>query len=202
MHQRRFTLQTSTVLIAALFCCGTATYAAEKELKTTTPATTAPAATTVPSAQEVIARVNGKPIYAIELRRAKKVFMAGQPGLQIPAERQKEFDLQALNQLISAELLYQDGQKLEIKDIDKQIEAKISQSKSRFPSEQEFDKSIQTLEMTVADLKDYTRRDIVIANFIQTLLQKHRSATRIQGNSTTRTRTSSTRARPSGPATS
>jgi len=167
MHQRRFRLQARIGLTAALFCCATATYAAEKELKTTPPATSSPAAASAATAQEVIARVNGKPIYAIELRRAKKVITASQPGLQIPAERQKEFDLQALNQIISAELLYQAGQKLEVKELDKQVTDKISQSKKRFPSEQEFDKAIQAMEMSAADLNDYTRRDIVIANFIQ-----------------------------------
>ena len=167
MHPRSFTLRRPILMIATLLCCGTTTYAAEKESATTPAATAAPATTTAPSTQEVVARVNSKPIYAIELRRAKKVITSGQPGLQIPADRQKEFDLQALNQIISAELLYQAGQKLETKDLDKQVAAKISQSKSRFPSEQEFDKTLQSMDMTTADLNDYTRRDIIIANFIQ-----------------------------------
>lgn len=165
MFFRRFTPRTQ-ILIAAMACCCTAAYAADKELKSA-PAPSSGSAATIPeSARQVIARVNGNPIYAVELRRAEKAVMSAQPGFQIPADRQKEFDLQALNQLISAELLYQAGQKLEIKDIDKQVADKLSQSKSRFPNEEAFEKAIQSMDLTDADLKEYSRRDIVITNFI------------------------------------
>lgn len=132
------------------------------------PATTSPVATTFESPPlDVIARVNGKAIYAIELQRAKKVIQANQPGQQIPSEKQKEFDLQIAAQLISAELLYQAGQKLEIKDLDKQLDDKMSQAKTKFPSIQEFENAIKALKMDEKDLREYTRRDLVISNFVE-----------------------------------
>lgn len=162
MHLEKYSVRATFAILAALVCFSSTTFAAEAEQKTA-PAAAAPAK----AAQEVIATVNGKPVYAVELQRAKKVIMSGQPDLQIPPDQQKEFDLQALGQLTSAELLYQAGQKLEIKDLEKQVEDKISQGKTKFGSAQEFEKVVQALDMTENDLRDYTRRDITISNFIQ-----------------------------------
>jgi peptidyl-prolyl cis-trans isomerase C len=125
------------------------------------------------ASSDVVAKVNGAAINAMELRRAKKVMMAGQPGMQIPPDRQKEFDQQALSQIISAELLYQAGEKLKINDIEKQVDAKLAQSKTRFPTPEDFTKAIKELEMTEAELREYTRRDLIISNFIdQTIVPK------------------------------
>ena len=174
MHLRKSLASSTLLAIATLFCFTPAGYAAEQKPAKALPAINADATGSVTTAkpaettaQEVIARVNGEPIHAIELQRAKKVIMSNQPNMQIPPERQKEFDLQALSQLTSAELLYQAGKKLEIKDIDQQIEAKINQGKSRFTDPEDFKKAVQALDMTEKDLLDYTRRDLVISNFIQ-----------------------------------
>jgi peptidyl-prolyl cis-trans isomerase C len=74
---------------------------------------------------------------------------------------------QAVEQLISAELLYQAGQKLDISDIDKQIDAKLAQGKAKFSNEQDFNKAVKELEMDEKDLRDYTRRDLIISNFVE-----------------------------------
>src|SRR6185369_6256437 len=147
MNVKKSMLQTLIALFALLFCFGATTRAADPSQKNTpaaeksaaTSATPATATTATPqSPQDIIARINGKPIYSVELRRARKVIMAGQ---QVPPEHQKEFDQQALEQIVSAELLYQAAQKTEIKDLDKLIADKISLSRKRFPSEQEFEKT-------------------------------------------------------------
>lgn len=168
----RIPLTHSTFLAAAVLLCSTAVHGAE----TPQEKASAPAAAVAPqkeqqpaasAAPQVVARVNGQPIYDVELRRAEKVILSNQPGMNVPPDRKKEFDLQALNQLTSAELLYQAGSKLEIKDLDKQIEAKIQEGRSRFTNPEDFKKAVSALEMTEADLKEYTRRDLVISNFIQ-----------------------------------
>jgi len=117
-----------------------------------------------------VAVVNGKPIAAIDLKRAKKVLMAGRPGMQLPQELVKELDKQALNQLVSAELLYQSAEKQPVKDIDKLVDAKIAQGKTRFANEQDFVKAIRELDMDEKELREYTRRDIVITNFVDATL--------------------------------
>ena len=150
-------------LVATLVSCGSIVSAAEPETKKES-AAAAPAVAAVPL-QGAVARVNGTAIDALELRRARKVLLRGQT---VPAEQQAVLDKQALEQLISAELLYQAAAKLEIKDLDKQIDAKVAQGKARFKDEQEFKKAIKDLEMDEKDLREYTRRDLLISHFVDT----------------------------------
>ena len=149
-------------LVAALVSCGSFVAAAEPEAKKESAATTVSAVTPV---QGAVARVNGATIDAVELRRAKKVLLRGQT---LPAEQQAVLDKQALEQLVSAELLYQAAAKVEFADLDKQIDAKVTQGKARFKDEQEFKKAIKDLEMDEKDLRDYTRRDLLISRFVET----------------------------------
>jgi peptidyl-prolyl cis-trans isomerase C len=153
-------IRRSLMVISALTLFATAVSAADS------PKSTPPATVSGTTIEGPVARINGKEISAIELKRVKQVLLAGQPGVQIPPDKQKEFDLQALEQLISAELLYQAGQKLEVKDLDKLVETKFSQDKSRFANEKDFIKAIGELNMNEKDLRDYTRREVIISNFI------------------------------------
>jgi len=151
------------LLVAALVSCGSLGVAAEPEAKKENAAAAAPSA--VAPLQGAVARVNGSAIDAIELRRAKKVLLRGQT---VPAEQQAALEKQAVEQLISAELLYQAAAKLDVADLDKQIDAKMVQGKARFKDEQEFTKAIKDLEMDEKDLREYTRRDLLISRFIET----------------------------------
>jgi peptidyl-prolyl cis-trans isomerase C len=150
-------------LVAALVSCGSIVSAAEPEAKKESAAiVAAPAAVPL---QGAVARVNGTAIDAVELRRARKVLLRGQT---VPAEQQAVLDKQAVEQMISAELLYQAAAKLEFKDLDKQIDAKVAQGKARFKDEQDFKKAIKDLEMDEKDLREYTRRDLLISHFVDT----------------------------------
>lgn len=149
-------------VIAALVACGTFVQAAEPEVKKEN--APAPAVAVL---QGPVARVNGIAIDAKELRRAQKVLLRGQTA---PAEKQAEIDRQALNQLLSAELLYQASAGLEVKDLDKQIDAKLAQGKARFTKDEDFVKAIKDLEMDEKDLREYTRRDILISSFVESTI--------------------------------
>lgn len=120
----------------------------------------------VANSQDPVARVNGTAINAIDLRRAKKVMLRGQT---VPAEQQSGLDKQAVEQLVSSELLYQAAAKVEIKGLETQVAAKLAQGKSRFKDEQDFRKAISDLEMDENDLREYTRRDLLISNFVDTV---------------------------------
>ena len=150
-------------LVATLVSCGSLVAAAEPEAKKESSAAAAPAA--VAPLKGTVARVNGSNIDAVELRRARKVLLRGQT---VPAEQQSALDKQAVEQLISAELLYQASAKQEIADLDKQIDAKVAQGKARFKDELEFKKAIKDLEMDEKDLREYTRRDLLISRFVET----------------------------------
>lgn len=150
--------------LAALVGSGTFAYAAEPEVKkdaVTATSVTAP----VVDIQGPVAKVNGVSIDAVELRRATKVLLRGQAA---PAGQQAAVDKQALEQLVSAELLYQAAAKVEVTDLDKQIDAKLAQGKARFANEQDFAKAIKDLEMNEKDLREYTRRDLLISKFVET----------------------------------
>nr|WP_223921079.1 peptidylprolyl isomerase [Geobacter sp. AOG2] len=118
--------------------------------------------------KKTAARVNDRDITVAELKRAETVLMAGRPDLQIPPYLQKEFEKQALNQLIGAELLFQAGQRLAVKDLDKRTDAKLAKIKGGFPDAKEYDKALQRIGMNEKMLHDSTRRELVIANFIDT----------------------------------
>jgi peptidyl-prolyl cis-trans isomerase C len=173
MHISRQVPYVAGLLIAALISCGGAAIAADAVATPVTPksetnvAPATPRVETVAANKDVAARVNGVEISALELKRAGKVMMAGQRGAQLSADQQNEMEKQALQQLVSAELLYQAGQKLEYKDLDKQIEAKLAQGRAKFTNEQDFAKAIKDLDMDEKDLKDYTRRDLVITNYVE-----------------------------------
>ena len=162
MHVSRQTLNATGLMVALLLSCCSLAVAADSETK---PA--APKVETAVAVQEPVARVNGVTISALELKRANKVMLAGQRGMTPSADQQKEFEKQALSQLVSAELLYQAARELEIKDLDKQIDDKFAQGKAKFANEQDFVKAMKDMDMEEKDLRDYTRRDLIITNFIE-----------------------------------
>jgi len=152
----------SLTLMTALGLFAVSASAAEPDLKVTPPAAEKDAA----AISGPVARVNGNDIMAAELKRARTVLLASQPDTQLSAGDQKELDRRVVDQLISAELLYQAGQKLVLKDLDKQVEAKITQARGRFSSEADFTKALRDLDMSEKDLREYTRRELIITNFV------------------------------------
>ncbi|QWV93606.1 peptidylprolyl isomerase [Geomonas oryzisoli] len=118
------------------------------------------------SPQAAVEKVNGTAITRAELDRTLKALVGSGDPKQLPPEQLKKATEAALNQLTAAELLYQAGMKLEIKDLDKQVTARIVQSKYQYPSQAEFDKALQSVGMTQKDLEEAARKDIVINNLI------------------------------------
>jgi peptidyl-prolyl cis-trans isomerase C len=119
---------------------------------------------------KVVARVNGKDISAADLKRAEKILIASKPGLQIPPTMLKDFEMQALNQLVSAELLFQASQKLAIKDLDQQTEAKVAQIKKGFPNATEYDKGLQSIGLNERMFETSVRRDLAVAYLVNTAI--------------------------------
>jgi peptidyl-prolyl cis-trans isomerase C len=152
----------SLALITAFSLFVISASAAEPEQKTTPPA----AAKGDALSQGPVARVNGSDVSAVELKRARKILKSGQSDAQLSADEQKELDKRLVDQLVSAELLYQSARKLEIKDLDKQVDAKMTQARGRFANEADFAKAINDLDMSEKDLREYTKRDVIIANFV------------------------------------
>lgn len=113
-------------------------------------------------------RVNGTIITRHEMNRALKVMLA-QNQVQQPLEPEvmKQAEAAVLDQLAAAELLYQEAAKLTVADLDKQIADKMQQNRAKFKSETEFTEALKSVDMTTQDMKDFTRKDLLIGNFVE-----------------------------------
>lgn len=125
--------------------------------------------TAAPAKTDVLAKVNGTPITRVEVDRAVKVLLSQSriPADKLPDELKKQAEKSALEQLISAELLYQAASKDLPKDLDKEVDERIAQNRKKFPSDELFQKALASADLTEADLRDLTRKDIAISNFIE-----------------------------------
>lgn len=131
-------------------------------------AVNAPPAAAQPSPNEPLAKVNGTVITRGEIDRAVNIFLAQNRSPQKPTPDQlQQLHDSALEQMIAAEVLYQAGQKVAPKDAEKQAEEKINESKARFQSPAEFDAVLKSSGLTEAELKDLTRKDIVINALVE-----------------------------------
>lgn len=116
----------------------------------------------------VLATVNGTAITRAELDRAMQVLIAQNRITQkMDAGSRKQAEDAALDQLIHAEVAYQAGLKLEIKDLDKQIADKVAQGKARFPSPAEYEAALKANNLTDKELQELVRKDVVIGNLFQ-----------------------------------
>ena len=120
------------------------------------------------SPAEVMVRVNGIPITRFEVERAVKVMLAqSQMEQPVAPEIMQQAEAAALEQLTAAELLYQEAAKLEVKDLDKEVAERVAQNRAKFSSEAEFEKALNGVDMTAKDMLEFTRKDIIISNFIE-----------------------------------
>lgn len=121
------------------------------------------------SPNSTVAKVGATAITMSELERAMNVLIAQnriQPGTT--PETLKAAQLAALEQLIYAELIYQEGLKTPPADLEQRITAKMAMNKEKFPSQAQFEEALKSSGLTEKDLVDITKKDIVISNYIET----------------------------------
>ena len=160
---RKSTLRSIVVsLVVAIALAGTA-FSAEKK-KTSLKKTTVVS----PATSSIVAKVNGTPITRVELDRATKFMLAqSQNKKELTAEEKKKADSAVLDQLISAELLYQAGKKLPIADIDSRVATQMKQGKTKFPSTEAYEKALKASGLSEKDLEEFARKEIYINNLIE-----------------------------------
>ncbi len=132
----------------------------------------APPAKTEASVQksptDVVVKVNGTPITRAEVDRAVQILLSQNRIPQnLDAATRKQAEDAALDQLIGAEIVYQEGLKLDIKDLDKQVAEKAAQGKARFPSPAEYEAALKTNNLTEKDILELIRKDIVIGKVFE-----------------------------------
>lgn len=119
------------------------------------------------SPSDPMARVNGTTITRQEVDRAVKVMLAqNQVEQPLSADLLKQAQDAALDQLAAAELLFQEASKHEVKDLDKQVADKVAVNRAKFTSDAEFEKALKAVDMTMNDIREFTRKDIIISRFI------------------------------------
>lgn len=164
-----FTLLSALILTAAVPLASRA-----EEAKTPEKLNVAPKEETV-AAKEVktsptdpVAKVGKQTITRGEMERAINVLVAQNrmPKANSPEQR-KQIESFAIEQLITAEMLYQDGMKHPPQDLDKQVTEKIAQTKAKFSTPPEFEAALKGANLTEKELEEITRKDIVISNFVE-----------------------------------
>lgn len=118
------------------------------------------------SPSDPVVKVNGSAITQGEVDRALKILSAqNQAGVRGgPASKQAEDAV--IDQLVSAELLYQAGEKLGVADLDKQVAEKVAQGKAKFPDDAAYEKALKSADLTPKSLEVLVRKDVVINNLV------------------------------------
>jgi len=120
------------------------------------------------SPADVLARVNGTSITRAEVDRATQILLAQNRMPQnLDPDKRKQATDAALDQLINAEVVYQAGLKLEIKDLDKQVADKAAQGKAKFPTPAEYEAALKANNITDKEITELIRKDIVIGNLFE-----------------------------------
>ncbi|MBI1920439.1 MAG: peptidylprolyl isomerase [Geobacter sp.] len=115
-------------------------------------------------AEAVAAKVNGVAISRVEVERAAKAIASQNPAMP---EDAKELEKKAVDQLVTAEVLYQAGKKIEIKDLDKLVSEQIVKARERFPNPEDYKKALDSFGMTEKELETIARKDIVINKLLE-----------------------------------
>ena len=140
---------------------------------TPTPGTSAPAPDAVPGQQPeaakavdpaqlpaVVARINGQDIKKEELvNRAQemRVQLARMRGVQVPPS--SAFYREILDGIVAHKLLFQEAKALGISITDADVDQMMQGFKSRFPSQEVFEKQLADNKMTEADLRKKMQDD-------------------------------------------
>ncbi len=140
--------------------------AAKTETATAEPAKSEPVTTepakAEPTPADPIAKVGKQTITRGEVDRAVAALVA-QKRVSQPnsTAKRRQIEKLALEQLIAAELLYQEGIKTPPSDLDKQVELKISQNKSK------LDTIAKESKLSEKELSELIRKSIVVNDYIE-----------------------------------
>lgn len=125
---------------------------------------------------DVVARVNGEAINRADLEEAvtEVEARAGQP---MPADQRDRVLRAVLDQLIGYRLLVQESAARKTAVPDADVEARIGQIRSQFPSEEIFQQQLQQRKMTLEQLRVDTRSSMQITLMLQAELDAKTAVT-------------------------
>ena len=117
----------------------------------------------------VVAKVNDAAIKESELTKNINQVLAQNPqmGAMVSSEdKMKDFRLKVLQDLITTELLSQEGKKLKIKDLDQQVDEEYKKLRSNLPKEEDFQAALKEHNMTEKDLRKDIEKGIRIQKVV------------------------------------
>lgn len=118
---------------------------------------------------EAIAVVNREKIYKSEFDEGKASLIA-QQGIDLTsmdATSTKQLDQQIIDNLVTLKLLTQSVKNKNIKISDDEVNSKISEIKSQFPSDEEFQKTMNDNSMTEEKLFEEIKTDLGIQKLFE-----------------------------------
>ena len=164
------------LVVIALSACSRTTPAASAQ-NTATPAGTAgqaPAPATVKPVPaelpEVVARVNGEAISKAEFETAVQAVEANAGGPVPPAQRDRVLRT-VLDQMIGYRLLIQETKARKVAVDDAELDARIGQIRSQFPSEDVFKQALAQQNLTLDQLRTNARNDMLVTTMLQSAVK-------------------------------
>jgi len=112
-----------------------------------------------------IARVNGEAIGKDEFEHALRNLeaRAGQP---VPAEKRSEVYRGLLDQMIAYKLLLQQSKTLKVTITESEVDNRIKQIRETFPNEQAFTKALTDQRVTLEQLRNDQREQLLVAKVL------------------------------------
>jgi len=122
------------------------------------------------SSDKEIASVNGKPISKSQYERELSVFQkrAAKEGRQLSDADLTIFKHQLLENLIDAELLYQQSQIEGVKVDDQVINKQIDTIKKRFSDEEAYKKALEEMDISEKEIRSEIQRGLAISQLLDT----------------------------------
>ena len=118
--------------------------------------------------EEFVAKVNGVGIKAVTLEAALNNYVENQKmyGVTVKDEEKDKLKKDILNELVSAELLYQASQKASLGDLSKNVDTELATIKKGFGSDQDFEKALKERGIEIKDLKEDIRKGVYINTYL------------------------------------
>jgi peptidyl-prolyl cis-trans isomerase C len=159
-----------SALIGLLLIPGAAAFGEDTKKKDAKKAEAVPAAKTDETAENAaVAIVNGKEISREALNRELTLVTQRlkSQGQQIGKAQLDKMQGNVLDNMIDRELLYQDALKNGIKADDQAINAQLDKMKKNFPGDAEYQKALEMMNTSEADLKANIAQSMVIQQLIE-----------------------------------
>jgi peptidyl-prolyl cis-trans isomerase C len=121
---------------------------------------------------DVVARVNGAPIYRKSVREVVQGVLALQDSKPNAANIGKLAGA-ALDSLIALELLYQESQARGIKVSDAAVDAEVGRTKDSFPDAHAFGEAMKAKGMTESDLRNDTRKTMAVNQLLESAVWRN-----------------------------